>query len=137
MDVDEFLLAMQSSRARLLRSEHIRYCRKLLTRLSSSFESLSASRPWLFYWPLHSLDLLGVDMQEYAARSAESLSRLQADTGGFRGGYDQIPHAAPTYAAVNAIMTLGSEEGYRMINRYASVVANFVVLEGLFLCLYV
>lgn len=43
--------------------------------------------------------------------------RCQSPTGGFGGGPGQIPHLAPTYAAVNALVILGTEEAYNVIDR--------------------
>lgn len=37
--------------------------------------------------------------------------------GGFGGGPGQFPHLAPTYAAVNALVILGTEEAYKVIDR--------------------
>ena len=37
--------------------------------------------------------------------------------GGFCGGPGQLPHLAPTYAAVNALMAIGTEEAYQLIDR--------------------
>mmetsp|Transcript_18063 Transcript_18063/g.51712 ORF Transcript_18063/g.51712 Transcript_18063/m.51712 type:complete len:547 (+) Transcript_18063:140-1780(+) len=43
----------------LLRQKHIEYLTRALDRpLSPSYVSLDASRPWIIYWSLHSLDLL-------------------------------------------------------------------------------
>ena len=35
----------------------------------------------------------------------------------FSGGPGQYPHLAPTYAAVNALCILATEEAYEVINR--------------------
>ncbi len=43
--------------------------------------------------------------------------RCQNPTGGFGGGPFQYSHLAPTYAAVNALVILQSEEAYQIINR--------------------
>lgn len=46
-------------RVLLLREKHSTYLNRALTRpLASSYVSLDASRPWIVYWTLHSLDLL-------------------------------------------------------------------------------
>lgn len=45
------------------------------------------------------------------------LARCQSPTGGFAGGPGQHAHLAPTYAAVNALCILGTEEAYSVINR--------------------
>lgn len=46
------------------------------------------------------------------------LARCQSPTGGFGGGPGQHSHLAPTYAAVNALCILGTEEAYKVINRF-------------------
>lgn len=49
----------------------------------------------------------------------ETLSKcLATDQGGFCGGPFQIPHLAPTYAAISSIAILGTPEAYALINRY-------------------
>lgn len=47
--------------------------------------------------------------------------------GGFGGGPGQFPHLAPTYAAVNALVILGTEEAYKVIDRSVIIllVASF------------
>ena len=46
------------------------------------------------------------------------LKRCQARDGGFGGGPGQLAHLAPTYAAVLALCTIGTEEAYNAIDRY-------------------
>jgi protein farnesyltransferase subunit beta len=48
---------------------------------------------------------------------AAFLASCQAPSGGFGGGPYQRPHLAPTYAAVAALVTLGSDEALRVIDR--------------------
>ena len=46
-------------RVQLLRQKHSEYLTRALTRtLAPSYVSLDASRPWIIYWTLHSLDML-------------------------------------------------------------------------------
>jgi len=49
------------------------------------------------------------------------------------GGPGQLPHLAPTYAAVCALCTIGTVEAYRSIDRFVS----FCILKYIssFLCL--
>ncbi|XP_066992853.1 protein farnesyltransferase subunit beta isoform X2 [Anabrus simplex] len=104
----------------LLRNRHIAFLKKSLTHLPSTYECLDASRPWLCYWILHSLELLDESLDsEDASKIAQFLARCQCPEGGFGGGPGQYPHLAPTYAAVNALCTLGTQEAYNVINREA------------------
>ncbi|MEQ2290731.1 hypothetical protein AMECASPLE_006091, partial [Ameca splendens] len=45
------------------------------------------------------------------------LAHCQSPTGGFAGGPGQHAHLAPTYAAVNALCIIGTEEAYSVIDR--------------------
>jgi protein farnesyltransferase subunit beta len=87
--------------------------------LSKRFVSLDASQPWICYWAIHSLNLLGYDItldNEFAKdsvyqRAIDTLSSWQdQDHGGFKGGNTQIPHMASTYAAVMSLVSISSEE---------------------------
>ena len=51
-------MAPGTFRNRLDREAHVRYLLKGLGTLSKGFTSLDASKPWICYWILHSLDLL-------------------------------------------------------------------------------
>lgn len=91
------------------RDNHIQFLMRGLTKLSSSYECLDSSRPWLCYWILHSLELLECSLsEERALEIAEFLRHCQHPDGGFGGGPMQFPHIAPTYAAVNALCILSN-----------------------------
>lgn len=93
----------------LERNNHKEFLLKGLKNLSKSYECLDASRPWLCYWILHSLDLLDYRVsEEQALGIAEFLGKCQPKTGGFAGGPLQFAHLAPTYAAVNALCILAT-----------------------------
>lgn len=123
---------------RLMREMHVAYIRKGMSGLSSGYVSLDASRPWLVYWMVHALDLLD-SMPEVPLllRCIDTLSRCQNTTehtsstrtitgeigarkgmaglsiGGFCGGPQQMPHCAPTYAGVLALLSIGGTPGIR------------------------
>uniref|UniRef100_A0A131YYF3 Protein farnesyltransferase subunit beta n=1 Tax=Rhipicephalus appendiculatus TaxID=34631 RepID=A0A131YYF3_RHIAP len=103
---------------RLQREQHIAYLMKGLSYLPKAYQDLDASRPWLCYWILHSLELLEVTLySEMKTSIADFLGKCQHPEGGFSGGPGQEAHLAPTYAAVNALSILGTEEAYKVINR--------------------
>lgn len=102
----------------LLREQHYQYLKKGLRHLSDAYECLDASRPWLCYWILHSLELLEEPVPSSVTSDVcQFLARCQTPTGGFAGGPGQHAHLAPTYAAVNALCIIGTEEAYNVINR--------------------
>ncbi|KAJ3434365.1 protein farnesyltransferase subunit beta [Anaeramoeba flamelloides] len=101
---------------KLSRNLHKKYLLNSLKGLSESNQALDASIPWLIYWTLHSLDILGVlDSEEFAKefiqkgfvkKAISTLSWCQSKDGGFGGGHLQLPHLAPTYAATNSFAIL-------------------------------
>ncbi|PIK62700.1 hypothetical protein BSL78_00395 [Apostichopus japonicus] len=102
----------------LNKEKHLRYLHKGLHHLPESYECLDASRPWICYWILHSLYLLGEKIpEEEASRVTQFIGKCQCPDGGFAGSPGQQAHLAPTYAAVLTLCTLGTEEAYKSINR--------------------
>lgn len=97
---------------------HSRLLKSWLEGLPKNYECLDASRPWLVYWILHSLWLLN-DMPDAETLShiVQFLSHCQHEEGGYGGGPCQMPHLGTTYAAVNALSIIGTDEAYDSIDR--------------------
>jgi len=56
--------------------------------------------------------------EEEKLRISTFLSKCQdPNSGGFGGGPNQIAHLAATYAAINALVSLGNVECLQVINR--------------------
>ncbi|XP_078431491.1 prenyltransferase family protein [Wolffia australiana] len=109
----------QNSMLELWRDKHIEFLSRGLKKLSGGFQSLDSSRPWLCYWILHSLALLGESLDSDMEDDVlDFLSRCQNDEGGYGGGPGQLPHLATTYAAVNSLITVGSGRAYSSVNRH-------------------
>jgi len=109
----------------LRRQDHIYYLVRALHALGEGYTSLDASRPWIVYWVVHSLDLLGTLHQlppSMIERILDFLSRCQHPDGGFGGGPGQISHVAPTFASVMTLCILANlpqvgSRAYEMIDR--------------------
>jgi protein farnesyltransferase subunit beta len=105
----------------LLRASHMKYLNGGLGQLPSGFAVLDASRPWICYWILHSLALLNAPLP--SAVTAEELvaflASCAAPGGGYGGGPHQLAHLAPTYAAVAALVTLGTDDALACVDRGA------------------
>ena len=102
----------------LHRKEHIRFIEVALRHLSSSYECLDSSRPWLVYWILNSAHLLNHKFSdELLNQTIDFLVKCRSDDGGFCGGPGQYPHLATTYAAVNSLCIIGTERAYEAIDR--------------------
>lgn len=115
---DELLPEKKCFSPHLEREKHLAYLKKGLLQLSSAYECLDASRPWLCYWILHSCQLLDVEIPEEICNNAiQFLGKCQCPGGGFAGGPGQNAHLAPTYAAILALASIGTEQAYCVINR--------------------
>lgn len=100
--------------------------RGLFSGYPSAYISLDASRPWLVYWSLHALDLLGClpSDEQKVSEILETIAGFQVPFEGGFGGGDQdftahYAHLAPTFASISAIACLAKPEGYALINRPA------------------
>ena len=78
-----------------------------------------ALRPWLVYWSLIGLSVLGEDLEKWRDRVLETFSPMQNASGGFGGGHGQTSHAAPSYAVVLSLAMVGGSKGLEMIDRRA------------------
>ncbi|CAO2818101.1 unnamed protein product [Amaranthus hypochondriacus] len=97
---------------------HAQYLTNGLKRLPPSFCVLDANRPWLCYWILHSLALLGESIDDNLENDVvDFLNQCQDPLGGYGGGPGQMPHLATTYAAVNSLVTLGGHKALSSIHR--------------------
>lgn len=102
----------------LNRKNHTQYLEATIKKLSSSFECLDASRPWLVYWILNAASILNIKFSDETYDDVvDFLSRCRCPLGGFGGGPGQLAHLAPTYAAVNALVIVGNEKAYNAIDR--------------------
>ncbi|KAK3165379.1 hypothetical protein QOZ80_1AG0032430 [Eleusine coracana subsp. coracana] len=102
----------------LWRDQHIEYLTKGLRHLGPNFHVLDANRPWLCYWIVHPLALLDEVLDDDIEDDiVDFLARCQDKDGGYGGGPGQLPHLATTYAAVNTLVTIGSERALSSINR--------------------
>eukprot|EP00088_Acartia_fossae_P012319 TRINITY_DN16351_c0_g1_i1.p1 TRINITY_DN16351_c0_g1~~TRINITY_DN16351_c0_g1_i1.p1 ORF type:complete len:427 (-),score=81.42 TRINITY_DN16351_c0_g1_i1:412-1659(-) len=106
----------------LNRHRTVRFLSQGLEHLAGGYDCLDASRPWLVYWILHSLELLGETLTDQQKHDiTQFLAKCQNPDGGFGGGPEQISHLAPTYAAVNSLAIIGTQEAYEVVNRKSLV----------------
>ncbi|GAP87010.1 putative protein farnesyltransferase subunit beta [Rosellinia necatrix] len=105
--------------ASLDRERHIKFLEKNLGNLPAAFGAADASRPWIFYWCLNGLVLLGADVSKYRDRLVETARSIQNEGGGFGGGFGHQSHLATTYAIVLALAIVGGESAYQVIDRRA------------------
>lgn len=58
---------------RLARDKHIRFLHGTLEKMPAAFVGFDASRPWIIYWALTALSLLGEDIKPYRERYIMSI----------------------------------------------------------------
>jgi len=68
-------MAEDSFKVRLLREKHVNYLKGGLEKLGGGYVSLDASRPWIAYWCLHSLDLLDAVPEDVCEKVVDTLGR--------------------------------------------------------------
>lgn len=97
----------------------------MLRSLSTNYECLDSSRPWLIYWILNAAHLLNSRFpDDLLSRVVNFLVKCRSKDGGFGGGPGQVPHLATTYGAVNALCIIGTSDAYDAINK--TTLLNFL-----------
>ncbi|XP_022913911.2 protein farnesyltransferase subunit beta [Onthophagus taurus] len=110
--------ALDRNLPKLLRNEHEKFLRQSLAYLSAGYTVIDASRTWMCYWILHALSLLEVQLSDTQLNSVvKFIEKCKHPGGGFGGGPGQLGHLATTYAAVNALCTIGTKVAYDTIDR--------------------
>ncbi|KAF2400939.1 terpenoid cyclases/Protein prenyltransferase [Trichodelitschia bisporula] len=102
----------------LNRAGHITFLRSNLEDLlPRGFTAADASRPWMLYWALSGLSMLGDDVTDLRDQVVSTLTPMQNRDGGFGGGHGQLSHLATTYASVLSLVTVGGYAALNLINR--------------------
>ena len=102
---------------RLNQEDHIRFLKHVIQ--NAKYIPYDALRPWVIYWSLTGLSVLGADLTEWRDRVRENCASMQNPSGGFGGGHGQISHAAPSYAVVLSLAMVGGNETLELIDRRA------------------
>lgn len=113
----EQLSAMDPNLPHLYRKEHINFIERSLRFLSTGYECLDSSRPWLVYWIFQSAHVLNFKFSpEIVTDVITFLKNCRPASGGFAGGPQQNAHLAPTYASVLTLCLMETEEAYEAID---------------------
>lgn len=100
---------------------HFKFCLDIFFLKNMKLISLEASKPWIFYWCIHSIHILyntfeieekiGKPTFDYIKKCVFLyLNKIKNNDGGFGGGLNQYTHIATTYAAVCVFIYLHDEE---------------------------
>lgn len=101
----------------LKKDQHIAFLRKTISKLPRGYVVLDASRPWIIYWALNPLVLLGDDISDLKDGANEAILYCLSPNGGIAGNVGQIPHLASSYAGLNALAITGDERVWSKIDK--------------------
>ena len=101
---------------RLDREAHIEFLNETIQ--NAILIPYDALRPWIVYWTLTGLSVLGENLEKWRDRVLETFSPMQNPSGGFGGGPGQTSHVAASYAVVLSLAMVG-DESLNMIDRRA------------------
>ncbi len=112
------MICLEPDFPKLNRVKHIQLLETGIKNLSTAYECLDSSRPWIVYWILNAAHLLNHSFTDtFLDQIVDFLVKCRSPDGGFGGGPGQFPHLAPTYAAVNSLCIIGTEKAYKAIDR--------------------
>lgn len=101
----------------LVRERHIRWLKRNLRGISKGYQSYDALQPWVLFWIVHSFNVLDVPLTAADADAVvHRLSAMQAVGGGYGGGPGQSAHIASTFAAVMALLSVGTADAHASID---------------------
>lgn len=101
---------------RLDREAHVEFLNeKIQNAIHIPYDAL---RPWIVYWTLTGLSVLGENLEKWRDRVLETFSPMQNSSGGFGGGPGQTSHVASSYAVVLSLAMVG-DQSLNMIDRRA------------------
>lgn len=112
------------STSTLKRREHIELLIACLTKeIPSAFEHFVPSQTWCVYWITHSLALLEQQnfIETIQTDVIKFIDECRHADGGYGGGPGQIGHLATSFAAVNALVTISTEDALDSIDRIGLV----------------
>ncbi|KAL9623735.1 MAG: hypothetical protein Q9160_001965 [Pyrenula sp. 1 TL-2023] len=93
---------------RLNREEHVEFLQGGLEEFPAQMVGLDASRPWMVYWSMTGLWLLGEDMSTYEESALKTLTIFSHPSGGFSSSPGHSPHLASTYPAILTLALMAS-----------------------------
>lgn len=102
---------------KLKKEKHGKFLKTMLGELPMQFKSLDASRPWMIYWGVNALMLLGMDVEDLKKYIGDTILACQSPDGGLGGGNGQLSHLAPTYAGITALALCGDAKKWDQIDR--------------------
>ena len=106
--------------AEVFKELHAKFVSKGFQRMPRGMTGLDSGLPWFLYWLTHSLEVMNVEgfelTDDQKSRCVQYLARCQNKEGGFGGAPFHLSHIASTYAGILALVNIGTEEAFKMID---------------------
>ncbi|KJP85309.1 hypothetical protein AK88_05063 [Plasmodium fragile] len=105
----------------LEKHKHFKFCTDIFFVKNLRLSFLEASKPWIFYWCIHTIYILHNDLEIEQKLGKTTfayikqcvfvyLNKIKNENGAFGGGLNQYTHIATTYAAVCVFIYLHDDE---------------------------
>ncbi|GAW81235.1 farnesyltransferase beta subunit [Plasmodium gonderi] len=105
----------------LEKQKHFKFCTDIFFIKNLRLSFLEASKPWIFYWCIHSIYILynDIEIEQKLGKTTFTyikncvflyLNKIKNEDGAFGGGLNQYTHIATTYATVCVFIYLHDEE---------------------------
>ncbi|PVU96651.1 hypothetical protein BB561_001045 [Smittium simulii] len=86
--------------------------------LPSGYQCLNSSQPWFCFWTLHSLYLLGKEIDcEVENKVINKIASCQNKGGGYGGSPSDISHIISSFSAICSLVIVGTQKAYESIDR--------------------
>ena len=107
---------------RIDKGTHGQFAMNNMLDLHTGYQSVDSGSPWLPFWLTNILELTMNPLDELPGVVRKKLIKFMKnlhndETGGFRGQISLQSHIASTYGGVMAIVNLGTEEAYKVIDK--------------------
>lgn len=104
------------------KGSHAQYALDNMLGMGHGYQSVDSGQPWLPYWLTNVLEITGNPLDELPATLRNKLTKFvknlhNDETGGFRGANSLQSHVASTYGGIMAIVNIGTEEAYKIIDK--------------------
>ena len=102
----------------LMKEQHVIYMLQNLNCMGKSIIYFDYGQPWIYYYILNAITIAGQEVPgQWKQKIIQGLKYCwNEQLGGFGGGYKQLPHLAPTYAAFLSILIIGAD-AYHLLDK--------------------
>ena len=121
-DAHTYTLNDEEDECELLREHHALYEYSMFAKLPRGMIGNDSGQPWMLYWLSNALEVTNQhQMKLKPDQKARCCSYLRQCHNSIEGGFSGQPgiqtHVASTYAAMMAIVNIGTKEAYDIIDR--------------------